>query len=485
MPAQLPHETMDTWTRPRRFDRNLIVIGAGSAGLVTAYVAAAAQAKVTLVEAGEMGGDCLNTGCVPSKALIRAGKAAAEMRGAARFGIAQVVPQVDFPAVMARLRQVIADIAPHDSVERYQGLGVEVLRGRARLVDPWTVEVAGQRLTARAIVLATGAEPILPDLPGVAVLTSETLWDALAALQAPPERLVILGGGPIGCELAQALCRLGAGVTLVEAGPRPLPREDAEVSDLALRTLADEGVTVRLGVTAGAEDGALVLSDGARLEADLVLAAIGRRARVKGFGLEDLGIGADRVIETDGYLRTRYPHILVAGDAAGPFQLTHAGAHQGWFAAMNGLFGDLWKTKVDYRVMPAVTFMDPEIARVGLNESEARTAGIAHEVTRYGLDDLDRAIADGAARGFVKVLTAPGGGRILGVTVVGAHAGELIAEWALAMRAGLSLGRVLGTVHAYPTMAESAKFAAGQWRRTHLNPRLMALLRRFQDRRRG
>lgn len=475
---------MDRWTRPKRFDRNLIVIGGGSAGLVTAYVAAAAQAKVTLVEAGEMGGDCLNTGCVPSKALIRAAKVAAEMRGAARFGIAPAEPQVDFRAVMARVRAVIAEIAPHDSVERYEGLGVEVIRGRARLVDPWTVDVDGRRLTARAIVLATGAEPVRPDLAGVEVLTSETLWDALAARETPPERMVILGGGPIGCELAQALRRLGAGVTLVEAGPRLLPREDAEVSDLALRVLEAEGVTVRLGVTAGAVGGALVLSDGTRLEADLVLAAIGRRARVKGFGLEELGIRADRVIETDGYLRTRFPHILVAGDAAGPFQLTHAGAHQGWFAAMNGLFGDVWKTKADYRVLPAVTYMDPEIARVGLTEAEARAQGLGFEVTRYGLDDLDRAIADGAVRGFVKVISGKGG-RILGVTVAGAHAGELIAEWALAMKAGLRLGQVLGTVHAYPTMAESAKYAAGIWRRAHLDPRLLALLRRFQDWRRG
>lgn len=475
---------MDRWTRPKRFDRNLIVIGGGAAGLVAAYVAAAAQAKVTLVEAGAMGGDCLNTGCVPSKALIRAAKAAAEMRGAARFGLSPVEPAVDFRAVMARVRQVVAEIAPHDSVARYEGLGVEVLHGWARLVDPWTVEVAGRRLTARAIVLATGAEPVMPDLPGVPVFTSETMWDALAEREGPPERLVILGGGPVGCELAQALRRLGAGVTLVEAGPRLLPREEAEVSEFALGLLETEGVAVRLGVTAAAKGGALVLSDGTRLAADMVLAAIGRRARVAGFGLEELGIAADRVIGTDGYLRTRFPHILVAGDAAGPFQLTHAGALQGWVAAVNGLFGDLWRTKADYRVMPAAVYMDPEIARVGLTEAEARAQGLRVEVTRYGLDDLDRAIADGAARGFVKVLSGRGG-RILGVTVAGAHAGELIAEWALAMKAGLRLGQVLGTVHAYPTMAESAKFAAGVWRRAHLDPRLMAVLRRFHDWRRG
>ena len=475
---------MTQFRRPKRFDRNLIVIGGGAAGLVTAYVAAAAQAKVTLVEAGEMGGDCLNTGCVPSKALIRAAKVAAEMRGAARFGLEPVEPAVNFRAVMARVQAVIAEIAPHDSVERYQGLGVEVIRGHARLVDPWTVEVGWRRLTARAIVLATGAEPVVPDLQGVTVVTSETVWQALAGRDAPPERLVILGGGPIGCELAQALRRLGAGVTLVEAGPRLLPREDAEVSGFALATLQAEGVTVRVGVTAGAEGGGLVLSDGTRLETDLVIAAIGRRARVTGFGLEELGIAADRVIETDGYLRTRFPHILVAGDAAGPFQLTHAGALQGWVAAVNGLFGGLWKTRADYRVMPAVTFLDPEIARVGLTEAEARAQGLRFEVTRYGLDDLDRAIADGAARGFVKVVSGRGG-RILGVTVAGAHAGELIAEWALAMKTGLRLGQVLGTVHAYPTMAESAKHAAGVWRRGHLSPWLMAALRRFHDWRRG
>jgi pyruvate/2-oxoglutarate dehydrogenase complex dihydrolipoamide dehydrogenase (E3) component/uncharacterized membrane protein YdjX (TVP38/TMEM64 family) len=489
------------WERPARFDRNLIVIGAGAAGLVSAYIAATVKAKVTLIEAHRMGGDCLNYGCVPSKALIRSAKVAHQVRSAGRWGIAADAPQVDFRAVMARVHAVIADIAPHDSVERYTALGVEVLQGHARLVDPWTVETAfpdgrKERLTARAIILATGAAPFVPPLPGLAeagYLTSDTLWDRLADRDAPPRRLMVLGGGPIGCELSQAFARLGSTVTQVEMAPRLLMREDPDVSAAAEAALRADGVTVLTGhraLACGAADGERWIEvDGAgtvrRVPFDEIIVAVGRAARLRGFGLEELGIPAERVIETNEHLETLHPNILVAGDAAGPFQFTHAAGHQAWFAAVNALFGDLWRFRADYRVMPAATFLDPEIARVGLNETEAQARGIAHEVTRYGIDDLDRAIADGAARGFVKVLTAPGSDRILGATIVGAQAGELLAEFVLAMKHGLGLNRILGTIHIYPTMAEANKYVAGEWRRAHVNPRLLWLLERFHGWRRG
>ncbi|MCR9149591.1 MAG: FAD-dependent oxidoreductase [Rhodobacteraceae bacterium] len=501
LPFVTPAGPPGPWRKPARFDRNLIVIGGGSAGLVTAYIAAAVKAKVTLVEGHRLGGDCLNTGCVPSKALIRAARAAQDMRRADRWGLSPATPGIPFAEVMARVRRVIAEIEPHDSAERYEGLGVEVLAGHARLIDPWTVEVAladgeTRRLTARAIVLATGAAPVIPPLPGidsVGPLTSDTLWDAMDGREAPPARLVVLGGGPIGCELSQAFQRLGSAVTQVEMAPRLLVREDEEVSDHVARSLAADGVAVLTGAKALAcgtdESGKWIEieQDGARrrIGFDEIVVATGRAARTAGFGLEELGIPAGRVIETDAFLQTVHPSIHVAGDAAGPYQFTHVAAHQAWFAAVNALFGDLKRFRADYRVIPAVTFTDPEVARVGLNEAEARDRGIACEVTRYGIDDLDRAIAEGAAEGFVKVLTPPGKDRILGATIVGAHAGELLAEFTLAMKHGIGLNRILGTIHPYPTFSEAAKYAAGEWRRAHVNPTLMRLLARFHAWRRG
>ncbi len=489
------------WNRPKSFDRNLIVIGGGAAGLVSSYIAAAAQAKVTLVEAGAMGGDCLNYGCVPSKALIKSARIAHEMRHAGSYGLPNQQPAIDFPAIFRRIGAVIAAIAPHDSVERYTGLGVEVLQGRARIVDPWTVTVtatdgAEVRLTSRAIILATGAAPIVPPLPGLdqtGYLTSDTLWESFAARDAAPGRLVILGGGPIGCELAQAFARLGVAVTIVEMAPRVLAREDEDVAAFALSRLAEDGVEVLTGhraLACGADAGAKWIEvDGPggkrRLGFDDLLIAVGRTARLTGFGLEELGIRPGRVVETNDYLETLFPNIYAAGDVAGPYQLTHAAAHQAWFATVNALFGQFRRFRADYRALPAVTFLDPEIARVGLTEAEARARSIAFEVTRYGIDDLDRALTDSAARGFVKVLTVPGRDRILGATIVGEHAGELIAEFTLAMRHGLGLGKILGTVHAYPTFAEANKYAAGVWRKAHVNPRLLALVRRFHDWRRG
>ncbi|MGA1275646.1 MAG: FAD-dependent oxidoreductase [Gemmobacter sp.] len=490
------------WPRPGRFERNLVVIGAGAAGLVAAYMAATLRARVTLIEEAEMGGDCLNTGCVPSKTLIRSGRAAAEVRRAADFGIRAGLPETDWPAVTARIRAAIAAIAPNDSAERYRGLGVEVLTGRARIIDPWHVEVETaegiRRLSTRAIVIATGAAPAIPPVPGLVeagCLTSETIWTRLADPAGPPRRLAILGAGPIGCELAQALARLGLGVVLIEAAARILPREDAEAAAIAAAALRADGVeirtTARLRAVSGAPgDVTLALEDGTTIRAEAVLAATGRRARLKGLGLEELGIATDGPrIETDAFMRTLHPNILAAGDVVGPAQFTHAAAQQGWGAAVNALFGGIVPGVRGLRVagatIPAVTFTDPEIARAGLTEEEARARGIAHEVTRHDLSHLDRAIADGVQAGFVKVITAGRRGRILGVSIVAPHAGEMLAPFLLAMQARMGLGRMLATVLPYPTYAEAGKFAAGTWRKGRTNPRALGLLGALNRWRRG
>ncbi len=487
--------------RPSRFDRNLVVIGGGAGGLVSAYIAAAVKAKVTLVEAHRMGGDCLHSGCVPSKALIRSAKLAHQMRHASRFGLTDAQPGFSFRAVMQRVQDVIRAIEPHDSIERYTGLGVEVLQGHAKIVNPWTVEITlneggKQTLTTRAIVIAAGARPFLPPLPGlteVDPVTSDTLWERFADRDEVPRRLVVLGGGPIGCELAQAFARLGAQVTQVEMAPRLMLREDEEVSAFVLDALTADGVQVLTGHKAlrcerdGDRKALVVERDGAelRIEFDELICAVGRVARLQGYGLEELGIPVERTIQTNESLQTIYPNIYAAGDVAGPFQFTHTAAHQAWYAAVNALFGELKSFKADYRVIPWATFVDPEVARVGLNEQEAREKGIAFEVTRYGIDDLDRAIADSEAHGFVKVLTVPGRDTILGVTIVGTHAAELLAEYVLAMKHGLGLNRILGTIHTYPTLSEANKYAAGEWKRAHAPQGLLRWVARYHAFRRG
>ncbi|TCO78386.1 FAD-dependent oxidoreductase [Chromatocurvus halotolerans] len=480
------------WKKPSHFDRNLIVIGAGSGGLVSAYIAATVKASVTLVEKDRMGGDCLNTGCVPSKALIRSAEVASLARHSPRYGLHQLQPEVDFAATMERIQAVIGKIEPHDSIERYTALGVDCRQGTARLLSPWEVEINGadgvQTLTSRNIVIASGAGPLVPTLPGleqIDYLTTETLW----TLRENPGRLLILGGGPIGCELAQAFSRLGAAVTQIEMLPRILPREDKDAADLVADALRRDGVNLMLGhkaVRFAVEDDSTVLyaeyNDSAvRIEFDRVLVAIGRRPHTEGMGLEALGIEteANGTLKLNEYLQTRLPNIYAVGDVAGPFQFTHTAAHQAWYAAVNALFGRLKKFKVDYSVIPWATFTSPEVARVGLNEQDANERGVAHEVTVYGIDDLDRAIADGNAEGFVKVLTAPGSDRILGVTIVGSHAGDLLAEYVLAMKHGLGLNKILGTIHIYPTMAEANKFAAGEWKKAHAPQGLLRLVERF------
>jgi pyruvate/2-oxoglutarate dehydrogenase complex dihydrolipoamide dehydrogenase (E3) component/uncharacterized membrane protein YdjX (TVP38/TMEM64 family) len=489
------------FTKPAQFDRNLVVIGAGAAGLVTSYVAAAVRAKVTLIEAHQMGGDCLNYGCVPSKALIKSAKIAHQARHGAAYGVDTALAGVRFKDVMARVNRVIAEIEPHDSIDRYTKLGVDVVQGRAKILDPWTVEITAEdgsssRLTTRAICIATGAAPFVPKLPGieaVGYLTSDTLWADFSTRDAIPKRIAVLGGGPIGCELSQALQRLGAEVTQVELMDRLLVREDPEVSAAAEASLSADGVKVLTGHKAiacelrGAEKLLLTECGGLKREIafDALIVAVGRAARLSGFGLEELGIPARRVVETNDYLETLYPNIVAAGDVAGPYQFTHAAGHQGWHAAVNTLFGRFRRFKVSYAAMPAVTFLDPEIARVGLNEAEAKAKGIAYEITHYGIDDLDRAIADGKAHGFVKVLTVPGKDRILGATIVGEQAGELLAEFTLAMRHGLGLNAILSTIHAYPTMMEANKYAAGVWKKAHAPEWALKLLERYHRWERG
>ena len=466
---------------------------------MSSYIAAAVKARVTLVEGHRMGGDCLNTGCVPSKALIRSAKMARELSSAGELGIRNATGEVDFAAVMHRVQAVIRAIEPHDSVERYTALGVEVLRGRARITGPWSVEVAladGTRrtLTTRSIVVAAGASPTVPPIPGLAdtgFLTSDTVW-GLAAL---PRRLVVLGGGPVGCELAQSFARLGSRVTQVEMAPRILLREDSEVADLVAASLRADGIELLTGheaVRAETVDGEkrlVVRHDGGEIAApfDELLCAVGRSPRVEGYGLEELGIALTprRTIETNAFLETRYPNIYAVGDVAGPFQLTHVAAHQAWYAVVNALFGRFRRFKTDYSVIPWTTFTDPEVARVGLSEAEAREQGVAFEVTRYDLDDLDRAIADGTARGFVKVLSVPGKDRILGVTIIGEHAGDLLAEYVLAMKHGLGLDKILATIHAYPTLSEANKYAAGAWKRAHAPRRLLEWVARYHAWQRG
>ena len=481
------------WPRPARFDRNLVVIGAGAGGLVSAYIAAVVKAKVTLIESHQMGGDCLNFGCVPSKALIRSAKLAHQLKQAASLGINNASGEVDFAAVMARVQNVIRTIAPHDSVERYTGLGVEVLQGHARITSPWQIEVTTadgrkQLLSTRSIVIAAGARPFVPPIPGLAevgFLTSDTLWE----MKDLPKRLVVLGGGPIGCELAQSFARLGAQVTQVEMAPQVMGREDAEVSALVAQVLRDDGVNLLTGhqaVRCEQANGSkrLIVKHGDQelaIEFDQLLCAVGRSPRVEGYGLEELGIPLTprKTIQTNAYLETLYPNIYAVGDVAGPFQFTHVAAHQAWYAAVNALFGRFKRFKADYSVIPWATFTDPEVARVGLSEAEAKAQGIAVEVTRYGIDDLDRAIADGTAHGFVKVLTVPGKDKILGVTIVGAHAGDLLAEYVLAMKHGLGLNKILGTIHIYPTLAEANKYAAGEWKRAHAPHKLLAWVGRY------
>ncbi|UZJ43311.1 FAD-dependent oxidoreductase [Marinimicrobium sp. C6131] len=489
------------WIKPKRFDRNLVVIGGGAGGLVSAYIGATVKAKVTLVEAHKMGGDCLNYGCVPSKALIKSAKVAHQMRHADHYGLNVQQPTFSFRTVMERIHKVIREVEPHDSVERYTGLGVDVVQGYATIVDPWTVDIAlndggTRRLTTRSIVIAAGAEPLVPDLPGldeVGYVTSDTLWESFAQLDEPPKRLIVLGGGPIGSELSHAFARLGSRVSLVERGERTLAKEDIEVSEIAREAMTADGVEVLTRHEAlrcerdGDEKVLVVKHEGEekRLPFDQLLVAVGRKARLTGYGLEDLGIRTERTVLTNEYLETLYPNIYAAGDVAGPYQFTHTAAHMAWYAAVNALFGQFKRFKVDYSVIPWTTFLDPEIARVGISEREAKVKGIDYEVTRFELAELDRAIADSTTTGFIKVITPKGKDKILGAVIVGTEASNLMAEFILAMRHGLGLNKILGTIHVYPTLAEANKYAAGEWKKAHKPEAVLRWLEKYHTWRRG
>ncbi|HIF9121521.1 TPA: dihydrolipoyl dehydrogenase [Photobacterium damselae] len=482
------------WQKPTSFDQNMVVIGAGSGGLVSAYIAAAVKAEVTLIEKHKMGGDCLNTGCVPSKALIRAAHNMAEIQRAAEFGVSTGPIAIDFKQVMTRVQKVISKIEPHDSIERYRSLGVNCITGEAIIRSPWEVEVAGKIITTKNIVIATGARPLVPNIPGlqsVNYLTSDTVW----SLQEQPQKLLVLGGGPIGCELAQSFARLGTKVTLVEMAPQLLIREDSDAAKLVQDSLIADGVEIKLEHKAmrfesivdanGKTMGKVYLDfhneQQVTVEFDAVLLALGRVANVQNFGLEELGITttARGTVEVNDYLQTQYPNIYAVGDVVGPYQLTHAASHQAWYAAVNGLFGQFKRFKADYSVMPAATYTSPEVARVGLNEKEATAQGIEFDVVTYGIDDLDRAITDGEDHGFIKVITPKGKDTILGATIVGTNAGDLLAEFTLAMRHNLGLNKILATVHPYPTMSEAVKYTAGVWKRNNAPEKLLEWVAKY------
>ncbi|NOR81081.1 MAG: NAD(P)-binding protein [Methyloprofundus sp.] len=486
------------WKKPKKFDNNIIVIGGGAAGLVTSYIAAAVKAKVTLIEKHKMGGDCLNTGCVPSKALIKSSKLLSVLKRSKEFGIHEISADFNFSDVMERVQDVVQTVAPHDSVERYTELGVDVIEGEAKIVSPWEVEVSTvegtKTITTRSIVIAAGARPFVPPIPGldkIDYLTSDTVWN----LREQPKRMLVLGGGPIGSELAQSFARLGVNVTQVEMAPRLLIREDSEVSEAVAARFMKEGIDVKLEHTAKefiVENGERILlaehkGQQVRIPFDQVLLAIGRVANTTGYGLEELGVQLSdrRTVQINDFQETNYPNIYACGDVSGPYQFTHTAAHQAWYASVNALFGSFKKFKTDYSVIPWATFTDPEVARVGINEQEAKEQGIAYETSVYGIDDLDRAIADGEAHGFVKVLTVPGKDKILGVTIVGEHAGDLIAEFVLAMKYKLGLNKVLGTIHIYPTMAEANKYVAGVWKKNHQPEKLLQWVAKFHAWKRG
>ncbi|MGB4101428.1 MAG: dihydrolipoyl dehydrogenase [Alphaproteobacteria bacterium] len=471
-----------------KYDYNVIVIGGGSAGLVSSYIAAALKAKVALIEKHKMGGDCLNTGCVPSKALLRSAKMLSYARRAEEFGFNKTTVDFDFAKVMERVQSVITAIAPHDSVERYTQLGVDCIEGAAKIVAPNRVEVNGKTLTARSIIVATGARPMVPPIPGldqIDYLTSDTVWN----LRERPQRLLVLGGGPIGAEMAQAFSRLGSEVTIVEMAPHLLVREDAEVIDFVTNKFQAEGIRVLTNHKAKsfrADSGQKILTcehtgRDVDIAFDQIIIALGRQANVTGFGLEELGVKLSprKTVDADSFLETNIPGIYVCGDVTGPYQFTHTAAHQAWYASVNALFAPFKRFKVDYRVIPWTTFTDPEVARVGLNEKDAKEKNIPYEITTYGIDDLDRAIADSEAHGFVKALTVPGKDKILGVTIVGTHAGDIIPEFILAMKHGLGLNKILGTIHIYPTLGEANKYAAGVWRKAHVPKLGLKIVEKF------
>ena len=484
--------------KPKKFDDNLIVIGGGAAGLVSSIIGSAVKAKVTLIEKHKMGGDCLNTGCVPSKAIIHAAKIAHDNKHGHSTGLLCGEPAtIDFKQVMAHVHNSIKAIEPHDSIERFEGLGVSCATGEAKIISPWEVEIqhvseSGSVTTeirsAAHIIIATGGRPRIPKIPGldqITYYTSDTLWQITEL----PKRLLVLGAGPIGCELGQAFSRLGSQVSIVDKGQFLMPREDEDVSQLVADAMAAEGINHVQGCSISKlefsdGDNVALLDSGEKIEFDVLILAIGREGNTENLGLENVDLVTDSngFLPVDEYLQTECPTIYACGDVIGGYQFTHVSAHEAWFASVNSLFGRFKRFKADYRVIPWATFTSPEVARVGISEKEAKIQNIPYESTQYGLDDLDRAITDDAATGFVRVLTVPGKDKILGATVVGARADDLIAIFVIAMKHGLGLNKVLGTIHAYPTYMEANKFVAGEWKRKQVSERLLVWLGRFHNR---
>jgi dihydrolipoamide dehydrogenase len=482
------------WKKPKSFDYDIVAIGAGAGGLVSAYIGAAVNAKVALIEKHKMGGDCLNTGCVPSKAIIKSAKVANIIKNAEKYGITVDDSKVNFQNVMTRIQKIITKIEPHDSVDRYTKLGVDCISGEAEVLSPWEVKVNGNVLSTRNIILATGAGPVVPPLPGLAdakVITSDTIWD----LKELPKKLVVIGGGPIGVELAQSFKRLGSEVTVVEAAPSILVREDSDVSKIVIEKLIEDGVKIYTNHKAvrfiknGDKEILVAQTAGKEIEIefDYCLVALGRKANTNIPGLEKLALGISKTstFEHDEYMRTKFPNIFVVGDCAGPFQFTHTAAHQAWYAAVNALFAPLVSYKADYRVVPWCTFTEPEIARVGISETEAKAQGIAFELVHYNLSDLDRAIAEDEDFGLIKVIVAKGTDQILGVAIVSTRASELLGEFTLAMKHKIGLNKILGTIHAYPTFPEAIKYTAGEWKRAHKPEKILRYLKKFHAWRRG
>ena len=478
------------FSKPKVYDYNLVVIGAGSAGLVASYIGAAVKAKVALIEEHKMGGDCLNTGCIPSKSLIASAKLLSYTKRAKEFGFDKVSVDFNFANIMERIQSIIKRVEPHDSIERYTQLGVDCIKGRAKIVSPFEVKVDDQILTTRNIIVATGAKPMVPDLLGldqISYLTSDNIWD----IRTQPKTLLVLGAGPIGCELAQGFSRLGSKVILVQRGSMIMKKEDPDAGQIVLDRFAKEGIKVLLNHSAksievfGDKKQLICDHDGrqVKVEFDEILIALGRTPNIKGFGLEELGIELTKTkhIETNEFLQTNFPNIYCSGDVHGPYQFTHVAAHESWYSSVNALFGGFKKFKVDYNTIPWATYTDPEVARVGINETDAKQAGLDYEMVKYGIDDLDRAIADSENHGFVKVLTVPGKDKILGVTIVGNHAADVICEFVLAMKHGIGLNKILGTIHIYPTMSEANKYAAGLWKKNHAPEKLLAWIKKYHD----
>ena len=407
-----------------------------------------------------------------------AARFSADVQRAVDFGFKPLTCSFDFTEIMARTKRVIAKIEPHDSAERYESLGVEVYSGTAKIISPWEVLVNDEKISARNIIIATGAEPLIPAIRGidrVSYLTSETIWN----LKELPKRLVILGGGPIGIELAQTFARLSSDVTLVEGSNMILNREDSDVSEFLKQALESDGVKILTDHQAVSIEGSkgqyrIVCCSEKNQEVviacDELIVAVGRKASIAGLGLEELNIEMtpEGNIAVDQYLRTSLSNIFAIGDVAGPYQFTHTASYMASYAAMNAMFGWFWKSKINYSVVPWCTFSSPEVARVGLSEDEALKQGIPYDIVKFDVSRLDRAITDGEERGFVKILTRPRSDKILGVTIISEHAGDVISEYILAMKEGIGLKKVLGAIHIYPTFGEMNKHAASQWRKNNI-----------------